>query len=146
MNSSGSNSLSLYQLSGTSLASHPTCYWRIINSYNLQMTVQIQRSSMNYEDIYVLYSYNNSYYYMMNKYLANCSNSITSLIYTNVTSLYIKAKRLSTNSNYVIIVSSSDSLIKSSSDDLLSLIVLIVIIMSVLLFISATLIIIFIFT
>ena len=63
LNSSGSNSLSLYQLSGTSLASHPTCYWRIINSYNLQMTVQIQRSSTNYEDIYVLYSYNNSNYY-----------------------------------------------------------------------------------
>ena len=62
LNSSGSNSLSLYQLSSANLADHPTCYWRIINSYNLQMTVQIQRSSMNYEDIYVLYSYNNSNY------------------------------------------------------------------------------------
>ena len=131
LNSSGSNSLSLNQLSGTSVASHPTCYWRIINPYSLKINLQIQRSSISYEDIYVYYSSNYSNYFMSNKDLMNCSSSFVSLAFTNVTSLYIKVKRLSAYSSYIINMSTSNSQSLSSSNDSLSSTVQIIIIVSI---------------
>ena len=50
LGSSGSESLSLYQLPGTSVSSHPTWYWRIENPSLKQVSIKIQRSISSYED------------------------------------------------------------------------------------------------
>ena len=51
---SGSDSFSLYQLSGTSISSHPTWYWKIENSSSKQISIKIQRSTLSYEDTFYL--------------------------------------------------------------------------------------------
>ena len=61
LNSTGSNSLYLYRLSGASISEHPTCYWRIMNPSLTPIYLKFQKTVSNYEDIYVLYSYNSIY-------------------------------------------------------------------------------------
>ena len=50
LGSSGLESLSLYQLPGTSISSHPTWYWRIENPSLKKVSIKFQRSISSFED------------------------------------------------------------------------------------------------
>ena len=144
LNSTGSNFLYLYQLSGASISEHPTCYWRIMNPSLTPIYLKFQKPVLNYEDIYVLYSYNSIYYYLTTKDLTNWSDSTTSISLTNVSSLYIKVKRLNTNSNYIIYVSTKSTTtdVSENSGDL---VIGIVIVTTVTVFVVAVIVAIFLY-
>ena len=83
----------------------------------MKLFIQIEKPSLNYEDIYIQYSYNSQSYSLLTRDLTSCSGSIVTVTLNSVSSLFIKVKRLSSSSSYKITVNSSNSSSESSTQN-----------------------------
>ena len=96
----GSNQISLYQLSSASISLHSVWQWRFYNTASNQIKIQINRSTENFEDIYMYVNYSNGdVATYSNRDLSNWNDLVYNYTLTNTTYASIKVRRWSINSS-----------------------------------------------
>ena len=101
--------INLYQNSKFNITSHPTCFWNITTSISSPVTIQVNRSVSNYEDISISIYDGSTLKNTIQNNLSNWKDSSTSISVQETNLIVVKVKRLNSNSKYTIEISQNSS-------------------------------------